>query len=833
MAKQDTPLDVVIIGAGLAGLLAARVLREKHNVTVYERSSSPVEVGAAINVGPNGVRILDTLGFDRSKAGSLPVAATKVFTKEGHLQMDERNNYVEKYGADWLFQHRADLRGEFLRLATEETGISGIPGTPARVLWDQKVIDISPEEGRITLASGEKVKADLVVAADGIKSMVRPYVVGDAAFQTARPSGLSAFRFTLELDDIKAALKELPEILQPDQPTCLSMVYSFDNTMRSVVMYPCRNHELLNFVCIVPDGSLKEKTTESWTASGDKEELMSLFSDFPPWVHDYFRIAKNIKLWQLRDQDPLPTYIRGRTVLIGDAAHAMTPHQGQGGTQAVEDAEGLRLFLQQGVTSEHVPGLLKDFDSVRRPRASLIQNNTRKAKNKRTAEEHSIMGYSEVLCHICGVSFNINRSRTDKEPRSAAWGHIEGNPENSHGRWGCYYVQRNGSQDEPGTASSEPVKYFPPNIEPEDSSDDGWTSDTPDGDWEHIAGPDCKNSGSYNGNRISTEAMKGCQTFQCIVPKGDNWQPERDDEDFEASGNFFLSGLGDDLPSRDMDWPVVSPRRHSKDYVRAENTIWDFDDVSGYCMPFHPTCFEIYKRASSHRYGTVDIECLMKWWYLESGYDDFFLFPRHPAVKRGQEQWWRHERGSEFLVANPCFIPGLDALFQSAQSVKGSNEDRSGRSRTVIGTGSAPTDPFSKLPGEMIREILINLNFKDLANLRLTSRVFLHLPNSVLYELTIRNTPWLYEAWSSLPISFWATTTQEEIDQEIERRGSINTRPHPVKLLNKTETDWLRLNMEVSRNWKELLGLQNRRRIWNDCQEILNRVDEYRKQGKI
>ncbi|KAL3480493.1 FAD/NAD(P)-binding domain-containing protein [Aspergillus californicus] len=382
--SEQTPLTVIIVGAGLAGALAARVLREKHNVTIYERMPTPAEAGAAINVGPNGVRILDSLNFDRGRVGSLAVCGTKVYNKAGELTLDKYTNYKDRYGADWLFQHRADLRAEFLRLAT--AGSEDIPGRPAQVYWDCPVKEVDPE-GKVILASGEEVSADLIIGADGIKSVLRPHVVADAAFSTARPSGLSAFRFTLEAAAIKNAIGELPDSLDADKPVCLSMVYSFDSTKRSIVMYPCRNFQLLNFVCIVPDDMLKNESTESWTAAGDKDELLSVFDDFPPWVLNYLKIATNIKLWQLRDQDPLPTYIRGRVVLIGDAAHAMTPHQGQGGTQAVEDAEGFRLFLQPGVSRDDVPRLLKDFDSVRRPRASTIQDNTRKAADKRTAEE--------------------------------------------------------------------------------------------------------------------------------------------------------------------------------------------------------------------------------------------------------------------------------------------------------------------------------------------------------------------------------------------------------------------------------------------------------------
>ena len=105
--------------------------------------------------------------------------------------------------------------------------------------------------------------------------------------------------------------------------------------------------------------------------------------------------------------------MKGRTVLIGDAAHAMTPHQGQGGTQAVEDAEGFRLFLQPGVSREDVPSILQDFDSVRRPRASRIQNNTRKAVDKRTAEE--VYMYEKINWTYPGIVEGLARVKAGRD----------------------------------------------------------------------------------------------------------------------------------------------------------------------------------------------------------------------------------------------------------------------------------------------------------------------------------------------------------------------------------------------------------------------------------
>jgi len=89
---------------------------------------------------------------------------------------------------------------------------------------------------------------------------------------------------TIEAKHIQEKLGQLPEILDRSKPVALSMFYSFDPTKRSIVQYPCRNFELLNFVCICRDDTLGHETSESWSAPGDRDELLKIFSDFPSSV---------------------------------------------------------------------------------------------------------------------------------------------------------------------------------------------------------------------------------------------------------------------------------------------------------------------------------------------------------------------------------------------------------------------------------------------------------------------------------------------------------------------------------------------------------------------
>lgn len=162
--SEHTGLKITIIGGGIAGLFAARVLREKHHVTILERSSGGNEVGAAVTPGPNATRILDQYGWDPSRCGALVLGKTCTMDHNGNLIKEtDLSGIKQAFGSDWHVVHRIDLWNELLRLATAPSGDLGIRGLPAKVEWRAEVVDVDTESGDVKLGDGMVVPSDLVI----------------------------------------------------------------------------------------------------------------------------------------------------------------------------------------------------------------------------------------------------------------------------------------------------------------------------------------------------------------------------------------------------------------------------------------------------------------------------------------------------------------------------------------------------------------------------------------------------------------------------------------------------------------------------------------------
>ncbi|KAH7323221.1 hypothetical protein B0I35DRAFT_500067 [Stachybotrys elegans] len=464
------------------------------------------------------------------------------------------------------------------------------------------------------------------------------------------------------------------------------------------------------------------------------------------------------------------------------------------------------------------------------------------------------MGYSEVQCQLCGVSFNISRLRTADEPCTAAWSNTGDGATPFVTQEDALNHSRDGERCSAATACSTREHFL---------------REYPASFIEHIAAPDCRCQKAYLGHNISAEAMRGCNTVQCLIRKPPNWTRERDDEDFELTARFFLSGISDHMPSRDMSCPTYFPVRHGVEEHTADNLVYEQDDQES-AIPFHPACLEIFKRASLFRNRVVDLDGLEHWWF-NLGLDKPWSFlGQDQAVRRSSTQWWVHHIGLEFLAANPCFVPGLDSILLSAQA----RTAVTGLGDSAMAMHDMP-DIFSTLPLEIKLRILDFVRFEDVLSLRGASRQFWYLPSSFFYKSTIKDMPWLYEAWSSLPLSFWATKTATELKEENEHlqaqlagprealavleaeeveepglhteakaalMGVITAHleeneglrgPQSAILLDRDKTDWFRLRLQLLGQHSKLLGLQNRERVWKLCMKILRVIDLQRKEGRI
>jgi salicylate hydroxylase len=342
-------LHVAVVGSGVGGLVAAIALQARgFRVDVYDQVDELSEIGAGVSLGGNGMRVLDSLGL----GAALREVSAKLHRIEFHHWRDGGlfhehpmgDWYEERFGGPFLGVHRADLHRVLL------DAYRGKPHLGRRCT----AVRESVEGVEIFFAGGGSARADVVVGADGLRSAVRDHVAGP---DVAVFSAMSCYRGLAPVERV------------PGGDTFGLTFFLGPN--RHLVAYPVRGGELINFVAYVPD---PDWALESWSARSTPAEAAAAFEGWTPVVTTMLGHAGEVGRWALYDREPLRRWSSDRVTLLGDAAHPMLPHAGQGTNQAIEDAAALAGYLAMDLT---VAEALAAYEHLRKVRTRKIQMGSR------------------------------------------------------------------------------------------------------------------------------------------------------------------------------------------------------------------------------------------------------------------------------------------------------------------------------------------------------------------------------------------------------------------------------------------------------------------------
>lgn len=250
----------------------------------------------------------------------------------------------------------------------------------------------------------------------------------------------------------------------------------------------------------------------------------------------------------------------------------------------------------------------------------------------------------------------------------------------------------------------------------------------------------------------------------------------------------------------------------------------------------------------------------MKWRDAEFSSKDFHGSRWSGDVFEGQDQWWQHVPGKEYLAANPLYVPGLETfLLDEGRKAENLSHDKMEEYEFPIKNDTSlqfgHVDVFASMPPEIRLLVVSFLDASDLTNLRIASKTFTRLPNSVWRRLVREEMPWLWESWSNseqvhVPSS-WTTVTASDLLYfgEVRERYSaylsdVETPtgeavdfllPFPKEVpsqlrLPRGSTNWHGVYTQIKKNWSSLRGLRNRQRIWEAVEEIIKGIEKYESQ---
>ena len=342
-------LNVAIVGGGIGGLFTANALIAKGlTVSVYEQAPELGEVGAGVYLTPNSVRQMQRVGLGPAveKWGARVGPASHYFRHDGTpiapVQVTDSSGWNATFG-----MHRADFV-DFLAAALPE----GVVHTGHRGISCEQDGEIA----RVKFANGAVAEADIVIGADGIHSELRPFV-----YPPSNPvfSGTVAYRGTVPLERM------------PDWP--MDRWRMWLGKGKHFLVFPLRAGTIINYVGFVPaDAEMKE----SWSAPGDPDMLRQEFAGWDPRIENLLSKVEKTFRWALYDREPMPVWTKGRLTLLGDAAHPMLPHLGQGANQSIEDGMALATILSR-TDGKNSPAALLAYEALRRERVASVQRGAR------------------------------------------------------------------------------------------------------------------------------------------------------------------------------------------------------------------------------------------------------------------------------------------------------------------------------------------------------------------------------------------------------------------------------------------------------------------------